>query len=205
MKTQYYTAVSLDGFIADEQHSLSWLLQFKEDAGSYGPFIREVGAVAMGANTYQWILNHHAATKPGEPLRWEYEQPAWVFTSRQFEPVPGADIRFVKGDVAPIHRQMVDAAGGKNVWLVGGGELVAQFHDAGLLDELIVTVASVTLGSGFPLLPRRIVEPPLELLSVRQVGSAFAELVYRVPGGPEGPRGPAGSERATTARQPDGL
>ena len=51
---------------------------------------------------------------------------------------------------------MVEAAGGKNVWLVGGGELVGQFYDHGLLDELIVTIASVTLGAGAPLLPRAI-------------------------------------------------
>lgn len=197
MKTQYYTAVSLDGFIADENHSLSWLLQFKEDTGSYGPFIREVGAVAMGANTYLWILNHHAATKPGEPLKWEYEQPTWVFTSRDLEGVAGADIRFAKGEVTPVHREMVEAAAGKNVWLVGGGALVAQFHDHGLLDELIVTVASVTLGSGFPLLPRRIVEPPLELTSVRQIGSSFAELTYQVPSGP------SDSHRATPGHEPD--
>lgn len=197
MKTTYYTATSLDGFIADEQHSLSWLLQFKEDPGSYRPFIDEVGAVAMGANTFQWIVNHHAATKPDEPLKWEYQQPTWVFTSRDFAAVPGADIRFVKGDVEPIHREMVEAAGGKSVWLVGGGGLVAQFHDRGLLDEIIVTIASVTLGSGYPLLPRRIVDPPLALVAARQVGSAFAELVYQVP------RGPTGSERATTARPPD--
>ena len=197
MKTQYYTAVSLDGFIADENHSLSWLLQFPEDTGSYGPFIEQVGALAMGSNTYQWILNHHRATKPGEPLAWSYEQPTWVFSSRDLEAVPGADIRFVRGDVAPVHREMVAAAGGKNVWLVGGGGLVAQFHDQGLLDELIVTVASVTLGSGFPLLPRRIVEPPMELVSVRQIGADFAELVYRVP------QGPTGAGRATPGHPPD--
>lgn len=197
MKTQYYTAVSLDGYIADENHSLSWLLQFKDDTGSYAPFIAEVGAVAMGANTYQWILNHHAAEKPGEPLTWAYEQPTWVFTSRDLEGVHGADIRFVKGDVGPVHREMVEVAGGKNVWLVGGGGLVAQFHDQGLLDELIVTVAAVTLGSGFPLLPRRIVDPPLELVSARKAGDSFAELIYRVP------RGPTGSARATPGNAPD--
>jgi dihydrofolate reductase len=64
---------------------------------------------------------------------------------------------------------------------VGGGDLVGQFHDAGLLDEVFVQVGSVTLGAGRPLLPRRIVSPPLRLLSVRQVGSGFAELHYEVP------------------------
>jgi dihydrofolate reductase len=76
---------------------------------------------------------------------------------------------------------MVAAAGGKNVWLVGGGELVGQFYDRGLLDELFVQVGSVTLGAGKPLLPRSITQPPLRLVSVRQVGTGFAELQYEVP------------------------
>ena len=80
---------------------------------------------------------------------------------------------------------MVTAAGGKNVWLVGGGELVGQFHDHGLLDELIVTVASVTLGGGAPLLPRAITKPPLRLLSARTYGDAFVQLRYEVPRGRE--------------------
>jgi dihydrofolate reductase len=95
--------------------------------------------------------------------------------------VSGADIRFVQGDVRPVHRAMADAAAGKNIWLVGGGELVGQFHDHGLLDELIVTVASVTLGGGAPLLPRNITSPPLRLISVSQREASFAELRYEVP------------------------
>jgi dihydrofolate reductase len=75
---------------------------------------------------------------------------------------------------------MVEAAGGKNVWIVGGGELVGQFHDAGLLDELILFLAPVTLGAGAPLLPRRIVTPPLELQSVESLGGVFAVLRYEV-------------------------
>ena len=55
-----------------------------------------------------------------------------------------------------VHADMVDSAGGKNVWLVGGGDLVGQFADRGLLDELSVQYAPVTLGAGAPLLPRRV-------------------------------------------------
>ena len=72
------------------------------------------------------------------------------------------------------------AAGSRNIWIVGGGDLAGQFHDAGLLDEVIVQVGSVTLGKGKPLFPRRLTSPPLELMSVRQVGTGFAELRYRV-------------------------
>jgi dihydrofolate reductase len=104
-----------------------------------------------------------------------------VFSSRRQPPIPGADIRFASGDVRPVHQQMLAAAKGRNVWLVGGGGLVGQFHDAGLLDEIIVQVGSVTLGAGKQLLPRKITSPPLKLVSVRQVGTGFAELRYEVP------------------------
>ena len=179
MKTQYYTATSLDGFIADSRNSLDWLLQF-EMTDDYPAFIEAVGALAMGSTTYEWILNDLASGADNQ-RPWPYSQPVWVFTSRSLPCVEGADIRFVRGDVRPVHEQMSAAAGGKNIWLVGGGELVGQFYDHGLLDELIVTVASVTLGAGAPLLPRAITTPPLRLISARTVGDRFAQLHYEVP------------------------
>ena len=63
---------------------------------------------------------------------------------------------------------------------VGGGELAGQFYDHGLLDELIIQVTSVTLGAGVPLLPRKISNPPLRLISATTYGEAFAELHYAV-------------------------
>jgi dihydrofolate reductase len=101
----------------------------------------------------------------------------------QRRPLPylaGADIRLVSGDVAPVHADMVATAAGKNVWLVGGGELVGQFYDRGLLDEIILGMAPVFLGAGAPLLPRRIVWPTLKLLGATQYGSTFVTLRYSV-------------------------
>lgn len=77
---------------------------------------------------------------------------------------------------------MRTAAGSKNIWIVGGGDLAGQFFDAGLLDEFIVQVGSVTLREGKPLFPRRVTDPPLRLVSVRHVGTGFAELRYEVRG-----------------------
>jgi dihydrofolate reductase len=107
--------------------------------------------------------------------------PAWVFTSRDLPTVDGADVRFVRGDVRPVHAAMAAAAAGKNVWIVGGGDLAGRFLDAGLLDELIVQVVSVTLGAGAPLLPRRVTTPPLRLVSATPYGAAWVELRYEVP------------------------
>ena len=157
--TQYYTATTLDGYIADPDNSLEWLFtRRREEDGplSYGAFIADVGAMAMGSTTYEWILDHEFADKDPAEWKWPHEIPCWVFTHRQLPVVPDAQIEFTSEDVAVVHERMVDAAGGRNVWIVGGGDLAGQFADVGLLDEVIVQIAPVTLGAGAPLLPRRI-------------------------------------------------
>ena len=159
MLTQYYTATTLDGFIADPNNSLDWLFTRQQDPDAplrYETFIQDVGALAMGSTTYEWILDHEFKDKDPSEWKWPYEIPGWVFTHRELKVVPNAPIEFVSGDVAPVHEQMAAAADGKNVWVVGGGDLAGQFAEAGLLDEVIVTIAPVTLGGGAPLLPRRI-------------------------------------------------
>ena len=130
------------------------------------------------------------AAETGSP--WPYKQPTWVFTRRALPGPPGAadqavadvrslaDVRFVSGDVRPVHAAMRAAAGGKNLWIVGGGDLAGQFFDAGLLDEIIVQVGSVTLGRGKPLFPRQVLHPALSLASVHPMGPGMVELRYQV-------------------------
>jgi dihydrofolate reductase len=191
MKTQYFTATSLDGFIATEDDSIDWLFPLGDlQNSSYPAFIAEVGALAMGSSTYEWMLRHAdtVAAEVGSP--WPYTQPVWVFSSRQLPAIEGADIRFVRGDVQTIHADMRAAAGSKNIWIVGGGDLAGQFFDAGLLDEFILQVGSATLGQGKPLFPRRVLSPVLQLQSVRQIGTGMVELRYAVGTGRQG-LGPA--------------
>jgi dihydrofolate reductase len=157
--TQYYTATTLDGFIAGPDNSLDWLFTREHDRDgpmNYGEFIAGIGALAMGATTYEWILDHEFSGKDPSDREWPYEIPCWVFTHRQLPVVPGAEIEFTSADVATVHEAMARAAGARNVWIVGGGDLAGQFADAGLLDEVIVSIAPVTLGAGAPLLPRRL-------------------------------------------------
>jgi len=170
-RTVFYTATSLDGFIADPDDSLDWLLTRQSDSDgplNYDAFIAGIGAVAMGRTTYEWILDY-------EKGRWPYDLPAWVFSNHELRTVDG-DIRFVRGDVSEQHGAMVEAAGGKDVWVVGGGDLAGQFADAGLLDELIVYIAPVFLGAGAPLFPRR---QELKLTELAQNGE-FACARYAV-------------------------
>lgn len=180
--TQYYTATTLDGFIADEQNSLDWLFAIDGEPGNtdYAAFFDQVGAMAMGATTYEWVVEHEGLVEePEKWRRWYGETPCWVFTHRRLPVLDGAAVTFVQGDVRSVHDAMTAAAGEKNIWLVGGGELVGQFVDQGLLDELLLTVAPVTLGRGAPLLPRRLSSEQLELTDVSRVGQ-FARLAYRV-------------------------
>jgi dihydrofolate reductase len=110
----------------------------------------------MGSTTYEWILDHEFAGKEPAEWKWPYDVPSWVFTHRQLPVVPNARIEFTSADVSAVHEEMAKAAGDRNVWIVGGGDLAGQFADAGLLDEVIVSIAPVTLGGGAPLLPRRV-------------------------------------------------
>lgn len=181
MKTQYFTAVSLDGFIATEDDSLDWLFPLGDpNQSSYPAFILEVGALAMGSATYEWVVRNAELVAEETGSSWPYTQPAWVFSSRKLPAIEGADIRFVKGDVRQVHAEMRVAAGGKNIWIVGGGDLAGQFYDAGLLDELIIQIGSVTLSKGKPLFPRRVLSPTLRLVSVHQMGAGMVELRYEV-------------------------
>ncbi len=181
MKTPYYTAASLDGFIATEEDSLEWLFSLGDLAdSSYPEFIANVGALAMGSTTYEWIGKHAEAVVAETGSVWPYTQPAWVFSSRQLPVIDGADVRFVNGDVRRVHADMRAAAGTNNLWIVGGGDLAGQFYDAGLLDELIVQIGSVTLGKGKPLFPRRVLSPALRLVTVHPMGTGMVELRYEV-------------------------
>jgi dihydrofolate reductase len=176
-RTVYYVGASLDGFIATADHSLDWLESRENDAtGPFGyeTFIAGVGAMAMGATTYLWVREHAPD--------WMPERPAWVFTHRDLTAPPGVDVTFTAEDPEKVHLAMAAAAGGRDVWLVGGGDLVGQFADRGLLDEVVVALAPVTLGSGAPLLPRRV---ELELREVERNGD-FVCIRYDVPREPTG-------------------
>ena len=173
MLTQYYTASSVDGFITDEHESLDWLLSRDVDAEGpmgYSGFRSGVGAMAMGASTYAWIRRN-------EDGPWPYSLPCWVFTHRDFPAADDGDIRFTRAPVADVHAEMVAAAEGRNVWIVGGGDLVGQFADEGLLDEVWVQYAPVTLGAGAPLLPRRLELRLEEIAANRELACARWSVV----------------------------
>jgi dihydrofolate reductase len=176
--TRYYLAQSLDGYLAEADGGIDWLEGYEGVAelagtdlleGTYDEFIAGVGVLAMGSATYDFLLGLDS---------WPYEGlPAWVFTSRRLPTIEGADVRFAKGPVAPHHADMTALAGDRDVWLVGGGDLAWQFAADGLIDELILTVVPVVLGSGLPTFAGRLADP-LTLTGVRPYRNGMVELRY---------------------------
>ncbi len=174
----YETAVSLDGFLADAAGSLDWLFAVDEaDAPSLAEFQAGVGVMVEGSATYEWVLREERLLE--EPQKWQTfygTRPTYVLTTRDLPVPPGADVRFVRGPIDRWWPDVVAASDGRDVWVVGGGDVVGQVLDAGHLDEIRVSVAPVTLGSGAPLLPRRCA---LTLLSAARAGQ-FARMTYAV-------------------------
>ncbi|MGO3886336.1 MAG: dihydrofolate reductase family protein, partial [Mycetocola sp.] len=169
------------GYIADRNNSLDWL--FAVDGGDQpedGLYPANAAVYVEGSTTYEWVLAQERLLE--NPERWAElygSRPTFVFSTRDL-PVPaGADVRVVSGDVRDALPQIRDAAGGGDVWIVGGGELAAQFADAGALDRICLSIAPVALDGGAPLLPRRLGSDRLRLLSARAAGQ-FVRAEYEV-------------------------
>lgn len=175
------TATSLNGWIADEDNSLAWLFAVEGgDQPADGLVPAGHTVLVEGSTTYEWLLAEGDLL--AHPQKWQEfhgRRPTFVFTTRTL-PVPvGADVRFVRGPVADALPALREAAGGGDIWVVGGGDLAGQFLDANALDGIALSVAPVALTGGAPLLPRRVGAERLRLESATVVGQ-FARLVYRV-------------------------
>jgi dihydrofolate reductase len=168
---QCYIAASLDGFIADEGGGVDWLEPFQGGEGTgYEEFFSKLGAIVIGASTYEQIP---------ELGGWPYgEVPGWVFTHRELPVWHGADVTFVSGEPGPVLNKLRGDVDG-NVWLVGGAELLRQFLDASLLDELSLFVVPVLLGRGVRLFSGT-AAMRMELVSAAARGRGLAELRYRL-------------------------
>ncbi|WP_341394269.1 dihydrofolate reductase family protein [Arthrobacter sp. G119Y2] len=174
MGVLYYVASSLDGFIATEDHNLDWLMAFGFEAfqDHYDKFMAGVGSLVMGSATYEFVRRQ-------EPDSWAYGSlPCQVLTHRSLEAPPESGVRFASGDIRQICADAVRDAAGRNVWVVGGGDVAAQFAEAGLLDEIRVTYMPVALGSGRRLLPVSTPTAPMRLAGTTSFNGGAAELRF---------------------------
>lgn len=153
-------AMSADGFIARPDGNLDWLTKRPEPEGFYGlpEFERSTDAKILGRKTYDWVLRQGA--------HFSGEAPHYVF-SRQ--PAPASvptGINFVSEPISAFVEGLRSQPG-KNIWMMGGGDIIASFLDEDAIDEFIIEVVPTFIGEGIPLLAPRHREVPLHLLGVQ--------------------------------------
>jgi len=144
-RIKLYIACSLDGFIARENGSIDWLTKYgnrSETDYGYSEFYASIGTVLMGRKTYEQVLGF------GD---WPYgEKKSYVFT-RQEEPLRREkNVEFISGNVGEFVRRLKENTD-EDIWLVGGSQLIKVFLEEDLVEDLIIFMVPIIIGSGIPL------------------------------------------------------
>jgi dihydrofolate reductase len=172
-KVIVHIAASADGYIARPDGDLEWLTSRPAPAGFYGmdAFMRSVDTKILGRKTYE--ASRRLGAKFGSKDR-------TVVFSREAPPSDApSGVEFVREPIGPFVRGLRERPG-KDIWLMGGGEIIASFLDERAIDEFVVSVVPVFIGEGIPLIARRHRHVPLELLSLERFEDGLVQIRYRV-------------------------
>ena len=166
MPTTLYIATTLDGYIADPDGCVSFLDGFGADDHGYDAFFASVDVLVMGRQTYRFVQKHG---------NWPYgNKPCLVATRTQLDASIGQPI-----PVSGNPHEILGVHASKNVWLVGGGQLVSQFHEADMIDTYRIFVVPVTIGEGIPLFPSAGSSVrKLRTVAARSLSDGIVELTY---------------------------
>jgi dihydrofolate reductase len=168
-----HIGTSVDGYIARPDGDLEWLTSRPKPEGFYGmsAFMRSIDTKLLGRKTYEMSLRMGAKFDSGTRN---------VVFSRHSAPADApSGVEFVNGGIGPFVRRLREHPG-KDIWLMGGGELIASFLDEEAIDEFVITVVPVFIGDGIPLIARRHRHAPLDLQSVERFNDGVVQLHYRV-------------------------
>ncbi|MBD3107560.1 dihydrofolate reductase [Bacillus sp. AGMB 02131] len=164
-----FIASSLDGYIATKDDSLEWLLNVDgEGDNGYSEFYESVDTILLGKRTFDWIMKQDTEEFPYKNKK------CYVFTKSSIEDTE--DVKFINEDVTKFVEKL-KSQDGKNIWIVGGGELLHSFIKEKLVDELIITIAPTILGNGIPLFKEGDYQLDLTLEGTRKYNQ-FVELHY---------------------------
>ena len=180
-KVVYFTACTLDGFIADEHNSLDWLFEtpHSEDESSWDEFIGAVGPYVHGPHDIR--MDARTSSRPSHRSRAMgvvlWRPPCLCSHTGRTSHGRGRG-HPLRARRRPARVDEMRSRRDGDVWIIGGGDLVEQFDDAGLLDRGILGVCPVTLGAGAPLLPRRITSERMRVTDVRQEAQQVRIVLY---------------------------
>lgn len=169
-KVILYIATSLDGYIACEDGDISWLSMVEvpgEDYG-YGEFIKTVDTVIMGRKTYDKILSFG--------IEFPHRDKECYVITRQQKP-PDGSITFYNGDMSELIKKLKEK-GGKDIFIDGGAQVVNELMRLDLIDEYIISVIPVFLGSGIRLFESGRPQMSLQLMSSKHFSSGLVQISY---------------------------
>ena len=170
-KLVLYIASSLDGYIATEKHSLDWLFAVEgEGDNGISKFYETVDSILMGRVTYDWIMDYEKGEFPYK------DKECYVFSRTRNDDSQYAT--FINENIPQFIKNLKNK-NGKSIWLMGGGDLLDMFMKEKLVDEIIVTIAPVLIGSGIPLFKNYHFQTSLSLKSINRFNQ-FVELHYEV-------------------------
>lgn len=167
-KVILFIAASLDGYIARKDGAIDWL--FTEGDYGYQEFYQSIDTTLTGNTTYQQTLTFGEFPYPGKTN--------YVFTRNQNQ-AKHNQVTFVSSDVPDFVRQLKQASG-KDIWLVGGGQINTILLNAGLIDEMIVSIHPIILGEGIPLFAGQPREKKTTLVAVKSFDSGLIQLHYQI-------------------------
>jgi dihydrofolate reductase len=172
-KVIVHIATSADGYIARSDGDLEWLTSRPAPAGFYGmnAFMKSIDTKVLGRKTYEVSRQMGA--------KFDARNRSIVF-SRHSPPAdapPG--VEFATEPIAAVVNRLREQPG-KDIWLMGGGEIIASFLDERAIDEFVISVAPVFIGEGIPLIARHHRHVPLDLLSAERFEDGLVQLHYRV-------------------------
>ncbi|WP_409276116.1 dihydrofolate reductase family protein [Neobacillus sp. SCS-31] len=170
-KVVLFIASSLDGYIATKDESLEWLFKVEgEGDNGFSEFLDTVDTVLMGKKTYDWVMKQEIKEFPYK------NKECYVFTRSSYKDLE--NVKFVNNDINKFVNKLKNKVG-KNIWLVGGGELLNSFIQEDLVDEFIITIAPTIIGNGIPLFKEGNHQLDLSLKGTKKFNQ-FIELHYDV-------------------------
>jgi dihydrofolate reductase len=174
-----YIATSADGYIARPDGDVEWLNRMPPTVDyGMGKFYPTIDTILWGRKTYDWAIAYHTKAGSSPDSSFDKNVTNYVFSSKPPQnPLPG--MQFLSEPVKAF-AQRLRAQPGKHIWMMGGGELIASFLDAGEIDEFDIHVIPVLIGEGIPLIAPRHRDVPLALLATRKYPDGVVRLRYQV-------------------------
>jgi len=173
-----HIATSADGFIARKDGGIDWLDRPAPKGVDYGlaAFYKSIDTILYGRKTYEVAVKF---VEDGIPIPSDDRVRNYVFSRRPLPKKILHGFEFVKEPIKKFAKRL-RAQQGKDIWMMGGGELIASFLDAGEIDEFSISVIPVFIGEGIPLIAPRHRTVPLKLLSTKKFSDGVVQLHYEV-------------------------